>query len=772
MARKPKSSRATKTGAADGDHLPTREQILAFIADNPGETGKREISRAFGITGADRIPLKRMLKELADEGLIEKRNKRLNRAGELPPVTVLEITERTKDGDLLAAPAEWDDTTEAPRITVAARQGGRGRSTAPGVGDRVLARISAEGVGYSARIIRVLEHKPETVLGVIRFAGKEVRLEPVDRKQKDAFIRQGGLGKAKEGDLVSARLKRGASRYVAEAEIVEIIGSMTDEKAVSMIAILSHGIPYEFPEAVLNEANAAKAPRLAGKREDWRDLPLITIDPPDAKDHDDAVHATPDADPSNEGGFIVTVAIADVSWFVRPGTALDREARKRGNSTYFPDRVVPMLPERLSGDLCSLRVGTERPALAVRMIFDKDGRKRDHSFHRIMMRSVANLAYTAAQEAFDRDEDPPADDIGTPVLRPLWQAYLTVAKGRAAREPLALELPERKVIIGDDGKIERIVTRQTLEANRLIEEFMIQANVAAAETLEQAKSPLVYRIHDSPSLAKLESLREFLASIDVNLPKSGNLRPSHFNGVLTKLKESEHGQLIHEVVLRAQSQAEYSPQNIGHFGLNLLRYAHFTSPIRRYADLIVHRGLVGALGLGDGALPPGTETELAEIAAEISVAERRSMAAERDTIDRLVAYWLADRVGATFSGRIAGVTRAGLFVKLDENGADGFVPISTIGNEFFVHDESRHALIGRDTGLTHRLGDVVEVRLVEVTPLAGGLRFELLSEGRIAPRPSGRKASGPKRSKGTGSPRRKPKSRAKGKPKGRARAGR
>ena len=304
------------------------------------------------------------------------------------------------------------------------------------------------------------------------------------------------------------------------------------------------------------------------------------------------------------------------------------------------------------------------------MVFDKQGRKRAHSFHRIMMRSVANLAYSAAQDAFDQDQDPPGDDLGVPVLRPLWQAYLALAKGRAAREPLELILPERKVVLGADGKIERIVTRKTLEANRLIEEFMIQANVAAAETLEQAKSPLVYRIHDAPSLTKLEALREFLASIDVNLPKSGNLRPSHFNGVLTRLKETEHGQLIHEVVLRAQSQAEYNPQNIGHFGLNLLRYAHFTSPIRRYADLIVHRGLIGGLGLGEGGLPAGIESELAEIAAEISVTERRAMAAERDTIDRLVAYWLADRVGATFAGRIAGVTRAGLFVKLDENGAD------------------------------------------------------------------------------------------------------
>ncbi len=537
---------------------------------------------------------------------------------------------------------------------------------------------------------------------------------------------------------------------------------MLDEKAVSMIAILAHGIPYEFPEAVLAEAKAAKAVRQAKPREDWRHLPLITVDPPDAKDHDDAVHAAHDDDPDNKGGFVVTVAIADVAWFVRPGSALDREALKRGNSVYFPDRVVPMLPERLSGDLCSLHLGEDRPALAVRLVFGANGQKRSHSFHRIMMRSAANLAYTEAQDAFDKDADPVGDDVGVPVLRPLWQAYQTVAKARAEREPLELEIPERKVIIGKDGKIERIVTRETLEANRLIEEFMIQANVAAAESLEQAKSPLVYRIHDAPSLAKLESLREFLTSIDVSLPKSGNLRPSHFNRILSRLKTTEHGQLIHEVVLRTQSQAEYSPLNIGHFGLNLLRYAHFTSPIRRYADLIVHRGLIGALGLGDGGLQPGIDKQLPEIAAEISAAERRAMAAERDTIDRLVAHWLADRIGATFQGRIAGVTRAGLFVKLDETGADGFVPMSTIGAEFFFYDEAHHSIIGRDSGETHRLGDRVDVKLVEVAPIAGALRFELLSEGKITKRPArrgGRPA--PKRSKtGTRNGRSAPRSKA------------
>ena len=721
MARK-------STGKHSAKSLPSREEILAFISDNPGKAGKREIARAFGITGAARIPLKRLLRDLADEGLVAKRNKRLRDADSLPSVGVLAVVDRTADGDLVAAPADWDETAgEPPRIVVLS---GSGKTPAPGVGDRVLARITAEGAGYTAKIIRLLERRPKTVLGVIKKIGREIRLEPIDRKQREAVIAPGALGDAVEGDLVSVKIGRARRGQMPEARVIETVGSMKVEKAVSMIALLAHGIPHKFPDDVLEEAKAAKPVGPSKDREDWRDLPLITIDPADAKDHDDAVHARPDDDTANPGGFVVTVAIADVAWFVRPGTALDKEARHRGNSAYFPDRVVPMLPERLSGDLCSLRVGKNRPTIAARLVFGADGRKRLHSFHRVLIRSVANLTYTDAQTAFDRNSDPPGEEIGEPILKPLWQAYQTVAKARAQREPLGLEIPERKVVVGKDGKIERIIQQKTLEAHRLIEEFMIQANVAAAETLEQAKSPLVYRIHDTPSLAKLEALRDFLASIEVSFPRSGNLHPSHFNSILSRLKATEHSQLIHEVVLRTQSQAEYSAANIGHFGLNLMCYAHFTSPIRRYADLIVHRGLIRSLGLGKGGLPDDIESELSEIAAEISAAERRAMAAERDTIDRLVAHWLADRVGATFSGWIAGVTRAGLFVKLHETGADGFVPISMIGDEYFVFNEAQHAITGRDSGLTHRLGDAVDVRLVEVAQLAGALRFELLSAGR------------------------------------------
>jgi ribonuclease R len=724
--------KARPTEETDRPPLPTRDEVLAFVAANPGKAGRRDIVRAFGIKGNDRRALNALLKELAGEGLVERRKGRLARPGDLPPVGVLQVTGRDPDGELLATPVEWpEDEGEAPKVLVTVPRGLR----PPGIGDRVLARLSPGGgpeVAYTARVIKVLEKKAGIVLGVVRRAADGAQIEPVDRKQKVLLVDPDGLKGAKEGDLVSVTVTRSGRYGLDRAAVSEVIGSMKNEKAVSLIAILSHGIPYEMPEAALREAAAAKAATAKG-RDDWRDLPLVTIDPPDAKDHDDAVHAEPDPDPKNPGGFLVTVAIADVAWYVRPGTALDREAVKRGNSVYFPDRVVPMLPERISNDLCSLREGEDRPALAVRMTFTADGRKTGHRFHRVIMRSAAKLSYAEAQNAFDGRPHGRSAEVGT-ALAALWQAYQALRRGREERSPLELDLPERKIVLGKDGAIERVIVPERLDAHRLIEEFMIQANVAAAETLEAKKSPLVYRIHDTPSLAKLEALRDFLTSIDMNLPKSGNLRPAQFNRILAGVKESEHGPLVHEVVLRTQAQAEYSPENIGHFGLNLRRYAHYTSPIRRYADLIVHRALVGALKLGAGGLPDGAEAGLAEIAAQISAAERRAMAAERDTIDRLVAHWLADRIGATFSGRISGVTRAGLFVKLDQTGADGFVPMSTLGGDYFRYDEARHAVIGTQTGEMHRLGDTVEVKLVEAAPLAGALRFELLSEGRILPR--------------------------------------
>jgi ribonuclease R len=723
--------------------LPSKEDLVAFIGNRPGKIGTREIARAFGMKNADRATLKRMLRELTDEGRVERRHRKLHQPGTLPHVVLADIAARDADGELIAVPTEWDEAEQGPPPKIRVHTGRRARpSEVAGVGDRALLRIETSGekgdaIRHCGRVIKLIDRSRQRVLGVFRSrpAGGGY-LEPIEKKQlgQQIVIAPGADGQAQDGDLVAAEVGTRRSGYgPASARITERLGAVTTERAVSLIAIHAHAIPHIFPAPALAEARAAKPAELAD-REDWRDLPLITIDPADAKDHDDAVHAAHDRDSKNPEGFTISVAIADVAHYVRPGSALDREALLRGNSVYFPDRVVPMLPERISNELCSLTPGDDRAALAVRIVVGADGRKRSHSFHRVLMRSVAKLSYVQAQAAMDGWPEEATGPLLASVLEPLYAAYRSIKRSRDERGPLDLDLPERKIVLTAHNTVDHVVTPERLDAHRLIEEFMILANVAAAETLERARTPLIYRVHDEPDPERVNALREFLQSLDISLPKSGALRAAQFNRILARVKGREVEKLVNEVVLRTQAQAEYAAENYGHFGLNLRRYAHFTSPIRRYADLIVHRGLIRALRLGDGGLPQNPDVAaLAEIGAQISAAERRAMKAERETFDRLLAHFLADRVGATFEGHISGATRAGLFVKLDDTGADGFIPARTIGADYFRYHEDRHALIGDRSGETHRLGDRVRVRLVEAAPVAGALRFELLSEGRRAP---------------------------------------
>jgi ribonuclease R len=719
--------------------FPSKDDLLAFIRQAPGKIGTREVARAFGLKNADRAILKRMLRQLADAGLIERRRKKLHHPGSLPHVVLSDITARDADGELIALPSEWDEAEHGPAPRIRVRVPRRARpSEVAGVGDRALLRVEESGekddaIRYSGRVIKLIDRGRQRVLGIFRAApGGGGRLAPINKKElgRELAIPPGGGGDARDGDLVAVEVAARRSGYgLPSARVTERLGSLASERAVSLIAIHAHSIPHVFPPAAIAEAEAAKPARLAG-REDWRTLPLVTIDPADAKDHDDAVHAVRDDDPKNPGGFVITVVIADVAHYVRPGSALDREALIRGNSVYFPDRVVPMLPERISNDLCSLKPGEDRTALGVRLVVGADGRKRSHSFHRVLMRSAARLSYVQAQAAIDGWPDETTGPLLASVLEPLYSAYRAVKRARDARAPLDLDLPERKIVLTAHNTVDRVMTPERLDAHRLIEEFMILANVAAAETLERARVPLIYRVHDEPDPERVNALREFLQSLDISFPKGGALRAEHFNRILARVKGRDVEKLVNEVVLRTQAQAEYTAENYGHFGLNLRRYAHFTSPIRRYADLVVHRGLIRAVRLGDGGLPQEQDVAaLGEIGAQISAAERRAMKAERETFDRLLAHFLADRIGATFEGHISGATRAGLFVKLDDTGADGFVPARTIGADYFRYHEDRHAMIGARSGETYRLGDPVTVRLVEAAPVAGALRFELLSEG-------------------------------------------
>ncbi|TAL79219.1 MAG: ribonuclease R [Beijerinckiaceae bacterium] len=729
--------------------LPTREDILRFLKDEreagrgSGKIGKREIARAFGIKGSDRIALKRVLRELEAEGAIERRRKVLHRPGTLPTVVLADITSRDQDGDFLAVPIEWDpEHGPIPTIVLMPARRRPGMAT-PGIGDRALIHTEAlpdAAPGeptYSGRVVKLLQRSRAQVLGIFRaHPGGGGRVVPIDKKsigRGEFNIAPGSEGAAEEGDLVAIDVMRNGRLGLPSAKVRERLGSLATEKAMSLIALHAHSIPHVFRPETIAEAERAQPASLAG-REDWRSIPLVTIDPPDAKDHDDAVFARPDPDPENRGGHIIHVAIADVAAYVRPGSPLDREALDRGNSVYFPDRVVPMLPERISNDLCSLKPDEDRPALAIRIVVAADGRKLSHSVHRIMMRSAAKLAYAQVQAAWDGRPGAETRDLIEPVLRPLFAAYESLKLARIKRAPLDLDLPERKVLLKEDGTVDRVIVPPRLEAHRLIEEFMILANVAAAETLEAQRQALIYRAHDEPSLEKLNALSEFLASIGIKLAKGQVLKPRQFNDILARVRGTEHENIVNEIVLRTQAQAEYVIENYGHFGLHLHSYAHFTSPIRRYADLIVHRALIRVLSLGRDGLPDMDAETLAEVAAGISAAERRAMAAERETVERLIAAHLSAQVGARFDGRISGVTKVGLFVKLHDTGADGFVPAATLGKDYYHYDESLHALVGGRSGEMHRLGDEVTVRLVEAAPFAGALRFELLSKGKQAPR--------------------------------------
>lgn len=727
-------------GSARRDaRIPTREQVLEFITDNPDLANKREIARAFGLKGQDKIPLKVILKELEEEGLVDRSRKTLHVSGELPPVGVIEVTGRNKDGEITARPSNWRGAGDPPQIYVTFR---KGETAKPG--ERILAKMEKQEDGtYTASVMRRLQDSQDQILGVYQKVGHDGRVQPIKRGSRVEYsIRSDEADGAKSGDLVMIEV---GNRRGREARIIENLGSVSDPRTVSLISIHDHEIPFEFPENVVVEAEQAEAPDIKTRR-DLTDLPFVTIDPADARDHDDAVFAEADTNASNEGGHIVWVAIADVAHFIRPGSALDREALKRGNSCYFPDRVVPMLPDILSGDLCSLHEGVVRSCMVVRMVFNAAGKKISHEFLRGAIRSAASLNYSEVEQAHLGNINDKTGPLLDTVITPLYNAYHAVARARDKRGPLALDLPEHRVEINDEGVVTSVAFRERIEAHRVIEDFMIQANVSAAETLGKRDAPLLYRIHEPPGMEKAEALQEFLKSINLSVPKGGALQPSHFNKLLAEVDDGPYETMVNEMVLRSQSRAEYSIDNQRHFGLNLDHYAHFTSPIRRYADLIIHRALVTAGKLGDDGLSDHDIKTMEETAQTISEHERRAMAAERDATDRYVAAYMADHIGAEFTGRVSGVAKFGLFVKLNETGADGLIPIRTLGtNEYFEFDEKRLKLIGERSGTVYHLGQAVTIRLAEATPVTGGLIFEMIEGGEKA-KPGDRKPRRPSQS--------------------------
>src|SRR4051812_31931196 len=711
--------------------LPSRKQILDFIASSDQPAGKREIARAFGLSGQTKIDLKRLLKDMADEGLIDSSPGRaFHQAGGVPKVTVLRVAAVDDGGAVWAVPEQWHAETPPPRLRIAER----GKRSALGLGDRVLARTEQKGEGFVAHPLKKLARSAELTLGVIRQEGERFWLSPVDkRERRELFISD--LKDAEPGDLVLCEVTGRPPRVSARVDAV--LGDPFAPRSFSLIAIHKHGLRHEFAEEAIDEAHRVSKQAL-GEREDLTHLPIVAIDPEDARDHDDAIWAEADG----EGGWNAIVAIADVSFYVRPGSELDREARARGNSVYFPDHVVPMLPEELSADICSLKAGKVRAALACHLKIAKDGSLKSWRFTRAKICVAANIAYEDAQAAIDAAREgrievssptcsmPPVEgrvptELVESALKPLWGCWRALLADRNKRQPLELDLPERRVMLDEKGRIMSIAARDRLDAHRLVEDYMIAANVAAARALEAKKAPVMYRVHEPPSREKLVALKDYLKTFGIEFALGQVIKPGSFNRIIERLGDGAGREEIMEQLLRTQMQARYGPERLGHFGLALATYAHFTSPIRRYADLLVHRSLVSAYRLGEGGLPPSEEERFEQIGEQISMLERRAMEAERETIDRYVAAFLADRVGQLVECRISGVQPFGFFAAVQDLGGDGLVFAKDLGLEYFRYDEAAKALVGDESGETYRIGQRLTLRLADANPVSGSLRFEL-----------------------------------------------
>jgi len=704
------------------------QRLFDYLNEIKKPMTKREMAKAFDLKGSERIALKEAIRDLMDSGKIKKTaQKTYVTSGDdyIPAVAVLKVVKVTDEGEVYALPHGDEELVEQIKDPIYISV--RGKKSC-GLGDRILVKLKTHEDGeLSGLLMRGLgEDVTKTIAGRAIETAKGWIVEPVNKSARETYKLSNPNDDLVDGHLVEITIEkqvgRGSMRQ-SVAKLKSIIGHDDDPKAISLIAMYEKGLVAEFPDNVLAQCEGLKVPEL-GKREDLRDLPLVTIDGADARDFDDAVFA----EKLDDGGFHIIVAIADVSHYVQRETALGQEAYRRGNSTYFPDRVVPMLPEALSNDLCSLRPHEDRACMGFHLYINDMGNLIKWKPFRGLIRSHARLIYEQVQAAFDGVTDDLTAPLLDDVLRPIHQAFVVLDKARSRRGALDINMPERQIKIDETGTMTGVTLRERYDAHKMIEEFMILANVAAAEALEAKNAPCIYRIHDQPDSDRIDNASNFLEGFGLNLAKGNVPKPDVLNSLLKKVEGEDHAHLVNEVILRSQSQAVYSPDNIGHYGLALQKYGHFTSPIRRYADLIVHRSIIRAYGLGDDGLTDEETVTLAEIADRISKTERNSMEAERSSVDRFTASYLETRISAEFSGRISGVTNFGLFVRLDENGADGLIPIKSIEGDFYEHVESAHALVGRRTGRIFRLCAPVRVIIREADRLTGSCILKLTDD--------------------------------------------
>ena len=599
-------------------------------------------------------------------------------------------------------------------------------------GDRVL--LNLVGVDNRGRkqgaIAEVLERRAARLVGRIVVENGVVLVTPDDRRlHQDILIPPGKDRGAHSGQIVIAEITQPPTAQRGPiGEVISVLGERLTPSLIVEMAIASHGLPHEWPASVMRDAVAVE-PQVTKAdiegRVDLRKVPLVTIDGEDARDFDDAVFAEP-----VQGGFRLIVAIADVSHYVKPGTALDEEAQNRATSVYFPGFVVPMLPETLSNGICSLNPQVERLCMVCEMHVGYDGEVSQTKFCAAVMRSHARLTYNRVWQALGENNVDARAELADvlPQLEHLHQLYKILVKARQRRGAIEFDSREVKFRLGAAGEVVQLGAEPRNDAHKLIEECMIAANVEAAKFLDKRKIPALYRVHAPPPESKYEDLLEFLKEFGLKMPPAGEVKPADFTKLLKKIKERPDAGLIESVLLRSQSLAVYSPQNSGHFGLALDAYAHFTSPIRRYPDLLVHRAIRFALTKGKAAQYTYSDSDMTALATHCSQNERRADEAERDVDERYKCAWMEKHVGSQFDGIVSGVTSFGLFVELTESQVNGLVHITQLPNDYYHFDPVRKLLSGERRGLQFRLGDAVRVQVLRASLEDRKIDFRLVTD--------------------------------------------
>ena len=729
-SKRPRRQRRTPASASEPRYqhtIPSRDEILAALDKAPGPLSLEALGGKFGIRTQQHLhALEQRLKAMVRDGQLLR-----NRAREFCQVRALDLITGTvqahRDGfGFLRRDDGGDD------VYLSGREMRRLWD-----GDRVAARTRPSQRGQEGQVVEILARAKTHVIGQFRRErGIHYVLEQSDART-EVLIARGATAHAKPGDIVRAEIiEYPTERSPAIGKVVQVIGREDDPGVEIDVAILAHGIPNEWPAAVVEQASRIPdhvTDDAKRGREDLRNLPLVTIDGADAKDFDDAVFCEP-----AQGGWRLIVAIADVSYYVETDTPLDREAKVRGTSVYFPDRVVPMLPEALSNGLCSLNPHVDRLCLACEMQVSAKGDVTRSRFFEAIMRSAARLTYGDAADLLNDRRGQSRHAKLAPEIQYLHDVYKAFDRARRHRGAIDFHLVETVIELGDDGKVESVHPLERLVTHKIIEECMIAANVEAARKILKARLPSLYRVHEGPDADRIDELMLFLRTFGLKLPPGGKLAPKQLSQVLERLGAKPEAELIETVILRSMSKAVYQPKNVGHFGLALAAYAHFTSPIRRYPDLLVHRAIKWATKNRGPKGYPYSMAEMEHLGERTSHAERRADEAVWDVEEELKCIFMQDKVGQEFDVMVSSIVPFGLFVRIPELQIDGLVHVSSLERDYYHRDPSGTKLVGERTGTTYGLTDRMRVRLAGVNLEERKIDFMPVEATRTQGRPQGR----------------------------------